>query len=216
MSQPSSATTPLLKKPTILVDATSPVPREEQIKRHIRELQFDMKPSGTRDTFDAFKMIEEEFGPVELGFQSNSSKSKLPDNVLLSSESPWLKVSELITFNRKALTEFISKVKQKKIDLDQVLELKRQKALKIVQADNKAKLSDRKQSFNELIKISGSDAKSELRKLAIMRRDALLKQTFDELKRGIASLSQLSTQDLGYLLEAREALRLASPSNDFG
>ena len=216
MSQPSSATTPLLKKPTILVDATSPVPREEQIKRHIRELQVDMKPSGTRDTFDAFKKIEEEFGPVELGFQSNSSKSKLPDNVLLSSESPWLKVSELITFNRKALTEFISKVKQKKIDLDQVLELKRQKALKIVQADNKAKLSDRKQSFNELIKISGSDAKSELRKLAIMRRDALLKQTFDELKRGIASLSQLSTQDLGYLLEAREALRLASPSNDFG
>ena len=216
MSQPSSATTPLLKKPTILVDATSPVPREEQIKRHIRELQFDMKPSGTRDTFDAFKKIEEEFGPVELGFQSNSSKSKLPDNVLLGSESPWLKVSELITFNRKALTEFISKVKQKKIDLDQVLELKRQKALKIVQADNKAKLSDRKLSFNELIKISGSDAKSELRKLAIMRRDALLKQTFDELKRGIASLSQLSTQDLGYLLEAREALRLASPSNDFG
>ena len=134
----------------------------------------------------------------------------------MSSESPWLKVSELITFNRKALAEFIAKVKQKKIDLNQVLELKRQKALKIVQADNKAKLSDRRQSFNELVKISGSDAKSELRKLAIMRRDALLKQTFDELKRGIASLSQLSTQDLGYLLEAREALRLASPSNDFG
>ena len=134
----------------------------------------------------------------------------------MSSESPWLKVSELITFNRKALAEFIAKVKQKKIDLNQVLELKRQKALKIVQADNKAKLSDRRQSFNELVKISGSDAKSELRKLAFMRRDALLKQTFDELKRGIASLSQLSTQDLGYLLEAREALRLASPSNDFG
>ena len=75
MSQPSAATTPLLKKPTvtILVDAASPVPREEQIKRQVRGLQVDMKPSGSRDTFDAFKKIEEEFGPVELGFQSNSS-----------------------------------------------------------------------------------------------------------------------------------------------
>ena len=134
MTHPRPATLQLHRKPTsaILVDLASPVPRDQQIKQQVRDLQVDMKPSGTRDTFDAFKKIEEEFGPVELGFQSKQKKDKLPDDLPISSESPWLKVAELITFNRKALTQFIDKVKQKKIDMSHILELQRQKALKMV------------------------------------------------------------------------------------